>query len=425
MSFEGPAISAVLARLPHPEVSLAAYGGLILPLCFVVEAPIVMLLSASTALSRDTQSYGLLRRFTHSVSACLTLLHVLIAFTPLYYLVARGLIGAPEDTVEPARLGLMLTVPWTWAIAYRRFNQGVLIRSGRSLSVGVGTLVRLGTELSVLGVGYAVGSISGAAVAALTLALGVTAEALYTAIRVRPARRQLSQPAEGSPPLTLRSLLAFYVPLSLTSMLLFLSNPIVSAGLSRMPGALQSLAVWPVAGAISFMIRSFGNGFSEVVIAVVERPGAIRQLRRFGVFVSLLGLGVFVVLAFPPLRHFWYETLLGLSPVLASLLPQHLWWLAPLPILATLQSYFQGAIVHGRRTSAITESVVIFLVASCSVPVGGVLSSPSVGLPVGLAALTLGETLRTVWLWLRSREVRHELLRQPAESWNRPEVAKV
>lgn len=73
MSFEGPAISAVLARLAHPEISLAAYGGLILPLCFLIEAPIIMLLSASTALSRDKRSYRLLRLFMHSVSAALTL----------------------------------------------------------------------------------------------------------------------------------------------------------------------------------------------------------------------------------------------------------------------------------------------------------------------------------------------------------------
>jgi len=410
MSFEGPAISAVLARLAHPEISLAAYGGLILPLCFIIEAPIIMLLSASTALSRDTQSYKLLRAFMHIVSACLTLVHTVVAFTPVYYLVARGLIGAPEEIVEPARVGLMLTVPWTWAIAYRRFNQGVLIRFGHSLNVGTGTVIRLGTELTVLGIGFAIGSISGAAVAAATLSLGVAAEAVYAGIKVRPVRRRdLPQSPTAALPLTTRAMLNFYIPLSLTSVLLFLANPIVSAALSRMPDAIHSLAVWPVVGSVSFIVRSFGIGFSEVVIAVIERPGAIFVLRRFGVLIAALSLGVFLLLAAPPLQNLWYGTIVGLSPPLLSLLTRYLWLIAPLPLLAVAQSYFQGAILSSRRTQAITEAVVIFLIAAGAVLVAGVVWGTLVGLPVGLAALTAGEGLRTLWMWLRSRRVRREL----------------
>lgn len=339
-------------------------------------------------------------------------MHTLVAFTPLYYVVARDLIAAPEEIIGPARLGLMVTVPWTWAIAYRRFNQGLLIRSGYSLSVGTGTVVRLTTELLVLAIAYAVGSFPGAAVAGTTLSLGVLAEALYVGFRVRPVRRGLASESGDQNPLTVRSLLAFYIPLSLTSVLLFLANPLVSAGLSRMPRAIESLAVWPVIGAISFISRSFGVGFSEVVIATIDRPGAMKALRKFSIFVSFLGTAVFVLVALPQLRHVWYEALLGLSPSLARLLSRYLWLLLPLPVFATLQSYFQGIIVHGRITRGITESVAIFLVAACVILVAGVIAQPAVGLPIGLLAMTGGEALRTVWLWFRSRRMRRTLLGQ-------------
>ncbi|NLE74301.1 MAG: hypothetical protein GX604_06715 [Actinobacteria bacterium] len=410
MSFEGPAISAILARLAHPEISLAAYGGLILPLCFIIEAPIIMLLSASTALSRDIQSYKLLRSFMHIVSGCLTLAHTVVAFTPIYYLVAEGLIGAPEQIVEPARVGLMLTVPWTWAIAYRRFNQGVLIRFGYSLSVGTGTVIRLSTELTILGIAFAIGSISGAAVAAATLTLGVVAEAVYAGFKVRPVIRQdLCKAPPTRHPLTTKAMLNFYIPLSLTSVLLFLGNPLVSAALSRMPEAIHSLAVWPVVGAISFIVRSFGVGFSEVVIAVIERPGAIFVLRRFGVLIAGLSLGVFLLLAAPPLQSLWYGTMVGLSPPLVALMKRYLWLIAPLPLFAVAQSYFQGTILFSRRTRAITEAVIIFLVAAVAVLVAGVVRGTLVGLPVGLTALVAGEGLRTLWMWIRSRRIRRNL----------------
>ena len=62
MGLELPAVSAVMARLPEPTVSLAAYGGVVFPLALLIESPIIMLLSASTALSRDWPSYRLVRR---------------------------------------------------------------------------------------------------------------------------------------------------------------------------------------------------------------------------------------------------------------------------------------------------------------------------------------------------------------------------
>lgn len=63
MGLEGPAISAVIARLANPEINLAAYGGVVFPLTLFIEAPIIMLLAASTALDsiRDRVVYGCIK----------------------------------------------------------------------------------------------------------------------------------------------------------------------------------------------------------------------------------------------------------------------------------------------------------------------------------------------------------------------------
>ena len=69
MGLELPIVSAIMARLADPKISLAAYGGIVFPLSMIVEAPIIMLLSASTALCKDRQSYQLLRRFMIRIGA--------------------------------------------------------------------------------------------------------------------------------------------------------------------------------------------------------------------------------------------------------------------------------------------------------------------------------------------------------------------
>ena len=189
MGLELPALSAIVARLENPEINLAAYGGVVFPLVLIIEAPIIMLLAASTTLSKDLPSYKKINKFMMRISAFLTGLHIIIAFTPVYYFVVEKLIGAPAEVVEPARIGLMIMLPWTWAIAYRRFNQGVLIRFGHTQAVSTGTMIRFISNIIVLIIGYSLQRLPGIVIATCAVASGVTIEAIYIGIRILPVIR--------------------------------------------------------------------------------------------------------------------------------------------------------------------------------------------------------------------------------------------
>jgi len=404
MGAELPALSAVVARLAQPEINLAAYGGVVFPLSLIIESPIIMLLAASTALCKDWDSYLKVRRFMLRASALLTALHVLVAFTPLYYVVVAGVIGVPAEIVEPARLGMMIMTPWTWSIAYRRFNQGVLIRFGRSRSVGFGTVVRLGADGLVLVVGYLIGSIPGVVVATIAVVAGVISEAVFVGLRVQPVlHNQLRRAVPVESPLTFRSFLSFYVPLAMTSLLTLLLQPIGSAALSRMPQALESLAIWPVVSGLIFMLRSLGLAYNEVVVALLDEPRAASSLRRFTVLLAGLTTLLLLIMATTSLSTLWFMRVSALTPRLAALAHRGLWIALLMPGLNALQSWYQGAIVHSRRTRGITEAVGIFLLTSIAVLWAGVAWGQVPGLYVGLGAFTVGSLVQTAWLWQRSR----------------------
>jgi hypothetical protein len=404
MAAELPVLSAVVARLANPEINLAAYGGVVFPVALIIESPIIMLLSASTALSKDWDSYLKLRRFMMRAGALLTTLHVLIAFTPLYYVVAVGLIGAPTEIIEPARIGLMIMTPWTWSIAYRRFNQGVLIRFGHSRAVGLGTLVRLSADGLVLGIGYLIGAIPGIVVAASTVATGVVSEAIYAGLRVQPVLRdQLRQTAPIEQPLTFRTFIDFYTPLAMTSLLSFLVQPIGSAALSRMPDAMESLAVWPVVSGLIFMLRSLGLAYNEVVVAMLDEPRAVYNLSRFTALLTTLTTVLLLSIAATPFARFWFQRLSALPPPLATLAHRGLWIALPMPGLTVLQNWYQGALMHSRRTRAITEAMAIFLLTSSAILWAGVAWGQVTGLYIGLVAFGASTLIQTVWLWQRSR----------------------
>jgi len=404
MAAELPVLSAMIARLANPEINLAAYGGVVWPLALVIESPIIMLLSASTALSKDWASYLKVRRYMMVAGATLTALHVLVVFTPLYYVVVRGILGVPDAIVEPGRTGLMIMLPWSWSVAYRRFNQGVLIRFGHSRAVGVGTVIRLSSDLIVLFGGYLIGTIPGIVVASCAVALGVVSEAIYAGLVARPViREKLAVAPSVEPILTYRAFFAFYIPLVFTSLFSLLATPIGSAALSRMPQALTSLAAWPVVTGLVFMIQALGIAFNEVVVTLLDEPDAAASLRRFTGILAGGITALLVVIAATPVAFWWFSQVSALTPDLATLARSSLWIALPMPALSTLQSWFQGAILHSRRTRGITEAVVLYLVSSVLVLGGGVAWQGMTGLYIGLAASMISLVVQTAWLWWRSR----------------------
>lgn len=412
MGTELPMISAVMARLAEPKIHLAAYGGVVFPLALIIEAPIIMLLAASTALSKDMASYKKVYRFMMWAGGSLTFLHFLLAYTPFYDLVVVQVMGVPDEIVESARLGLMIMLPWTWTIAYRRYHQGVLIRFGQSRAVGVGTLIRLAangmmmTLLVLLDLWNDAMTLPGIVVGTSGIAAGVISEAIYAGLRVRPVLHgALRQAPTVEPALTWQAFFAFYMPLVLTAVINMLAQPVTPAAISRMPFALESLAALPVVGGLAFMFRSLGFAYNEVVVALLDQPGATAKLRRFAMVLAAgttLGIGL---MAATPLASFWFVQVSGLDPDLAAIAKGGLWAAVLWPALSVLQNWFQGVLVAERKTYHVTISVLILVGFTLLMLVIGTAFGRFTGLYVGMAAFVVGQAAQVVWLWAVSRPV--------------------
>jgi hypothetical protein len=191
----------------------------------------------------------------------------------------------------------------------------------------------------------------------------------------------------------------------MTSLLTLLANPIGSAAISRMPQALDSLAVWPVVTGFVFFLRGFGIAYNEVVVALLDEPNAYYHLRRFATNLAFTTTGILLVVAATPLSSVWFMQISALPARLGALAERALWIALPLPALTVFQSWFQGTILFGKKTRGITESVVIYLLTSLLVLGWGVWSGDMIGLYIGLLALTCSVGTQTAWLWLRARSI--------------------
>jgi len=403
MTLEGPAQTAFVARLANPEINLAAWGGVVSPFTFFIAAPIIMIISAATALTQDYAAFLKLRRFMLRTSIVLMAIHALVAFTPLYDLVARRVIGAPESIIEPGRIGMRIVTPWVFAVGYRRFHQGVMIRFGHSKAVGAGTIIRLGAILITLLTGYLIGDIAGIVVACTALTIGVIAEATYAGLRVRSIVRDDIIPTPPGAPLTTRAFLAFYVPLALTSLIWVVIQPFGSAAISRMPDALASLAAWPVINSLLFLLRSPGMALNEVVVAHLGRPGATHTLRRFTAILCASVVAIPLLIVATPLANLWFGVVMALPEALVSLSRAALWLGIGLPALAVLMSWFQGRILHSRHTRSITVATTLYSLFMVAILGLGIATQRFNGLYVAVAANGIAGLVQMGWLWHKSR----------------------
>ena len=409
MGAELPLLSAVVARLADPDVHMAAYSGIVFPLALVIESPIIMLLTASTALSRNSRAYKKMWRMMTWMSVVLTLGHVAIAFTPLYDFVARTIIGAPEDIIEPGRIGLQIMTPWTWAIAHRRFNQGVLIRFGQSGAVGWGTAMRLLADVIVLAIGFMLHDIAGIVVATAAVGAGVLAEAAYIRWKVQAVITGPLREAKG-PAITQREVILFYLPIAFAPTIGLLGQPMLTGAMSRMDVPMLTLAVWPTVNSLIFMLRSAGIAYTEVVVALLDRPNGLLKLRRFTVWLSLTLSVPLLVLCTTPLIDIWFERFIGLRPELAGLGKSALWFAVLMPPVTTWCCYFEGLLIHHKRSGAVTEAVVFYIVTLFGFLFFAVKNQSTPGLNAAVCAMTLGGITQTLWLWRRSRGIAREYL---------------
>ena len=122
MAVEGPFLAAVIARLMEPTYNLAAYG-VAYSLALVMEAPVIMFMSASTALARNRLSYIRLRTFTHALNAGVTLAMAFALLPPAFDLLAARLIGLPPEVASRTHTALLILLPWPAASGWRRRYQ--------------------------------------------------------------------------------------------------------------------------------------------------------------------------------------------------------------------------------------------------------------------------------------------------------------
>lgn len=360
MSVEGPFLSALIARLPQEKFNLAAYG-VAFSLALIIEAPVIMMMSASTALVKGRQSFIKLRNFTFALNTAMTLIMLIFLIPDIFEFITIYLIGLPQNVSDLTHLACMLLLPWPGAIGYRRFYQGILINANLTRRVAYGTIIRLMAMSITATVLFLYFDVPGVVVGASALSAGVVAEALATRFMVFATVKNLA----ANPDITEEKtgylqIINFYYPLALTSTIALAAHPMVAFFVGKSRFALESLAVIPVINALVFIFRSLGLSYQEVGISLIgERFVNFQVLRKFAIILGSIVAGTLLIISFSPLAEFWFRAVSGLSPELTEFAITPLRIIAVIPGLSVLLSWQRAMQVNTRRTAPVTFATII------------------------------------------------------------------
>ena len=400
MAIEGPYLAAIIARMPDATVNLAAFG-VAFAFAIIIESPVIMLMSASTALVEDGASFRALRRFAYGLAGLVTAAQVVVLLPPVFGGIAQ-LLRLPADVAALTHGALAILLPWPGAIAYRRFRQGLLIRHHQTRRVAYGTVIRVVAMSLTALAAFLTTSLPGAGVGALALCAAVLTEALAIRWMSRKIVAEiLDRPRSAARLAALRlpALVRFYAPLGLTTFIALSAQPLVTFFMGRARFPVESLAVLPVIHGLTFIFRAVGLSYLEVVIALLgRRREHFPRLRNFAVLLAVAATAGLSAIALTPLANVWFHTISGLGPELTRFALLPLGILAIFPALSVALHLQRGVLVHAhhtRPTARATALEVLTIAGTLAVTIHGF---DLAGAVAASTALLAGRIVGVAWL---------------------------
>jgi hypothetical protein len=355
MACGDPMLTTTLAHLPSAQINIAAVG-IAKSLAIFFESPIIMILHAANALAASGDSRKALWRFTLLVGGGLTFLLSLLGLPLVFNFVGVSLLGIPPAMLTIVSQVLLLMGGWPFAIAWRRYFQGLLIYHGQSHALAKASICRLFTLALVLIAGFLL-HISGGIVAGFALISGVIVEAIVVTIFARRSGATLPPEivTQSNLPSNLAQVWKFYLPLANSMMVVWGGRTILISILARAQDATIAIAAWSAAWGLVLVIANSTRMVQQMVIKYRHQVSD-KQLLIFAVSVGAACSTLLLLMSITPIGYRIVQSFIGNDLTLANSIKPVLLICTIVPLFVALQNATQGFLVSENRTGHVNLS---------------------------------------------------------------------
>lgn len=365
MSVETPVSNFILSLHRDPTLATAAFLPM-MAMCMLVESPVIDLLTTSTTLGALKGAYPVLRRYARLCCMAVTLVHAAVVFTPLYWVLTRGVLKLEADVAETAHVPMMIMTVWAGFVGWRRFLQGLMIRRGETKRIGFGTLLRVVTVVASGTILTFATRLPGLVIVAIGLLASVVAECTYIIWASKPTVAVFEAVQHGGDDeVDIGRVFRFHMPLFGTMLVIMSMSLVVTGALGRSLDSVVSLAAWQLASSTAWVFRTVNFALPEVIIARFEDGLNAKVFFRFativgGVCTAVLGVSVLFgwqTLFFDRIYH--AERIVNTAASLGFAL------CILMPLLSAWLSYCRAALTARHDTGSRFWAIIVDLAVLC------------------------------------------------------------
>ena len=358
MALDLAVASSIVARGVDSEINLAAFN-ISFALSVLVESPIIMMLVVSIKLVEGKHSFLLLRKFCYSLNLLLTLIMIFLLTPWVFNLWIFYLLGLEKEVSDLVYSCLSFFVLWPAMIGYRRFYQGLIIKTGQNKKLIYGTLVRLVTlaSFSFYLLNYTMWQ--SAEIASFSINLALVFEACAVRFFARKSILIIRDWGDNES-LTYKNIYTFYSPLVLTAVISLSTQPIANLSAAYGVNPLKSLAVLPVINTFVFIFKAIAISYQEVIISLIgKKEENLQKLFSFAFKIFIILIFFYFLIIFTPLNFFWFKKIAGLpSDLIVFALPA-LKVMIAMPVLSLVSCWQKSLLLSRGKTKKIGYSSIL------------------------------------------------------------------
>ena len=406
--------NAGLARLPDPEVMIAAFA-VAKSLMHIFQSPVTMIRQTVTALIDRRANLRITTQFLLLVSASVILLLGITAFSGLSRLIFRSIMGLTGKTLDQAVLMLHILFLFPIMVAIRDYFVGFSLKFRIAPLITTGSVIRIIyvlifilfiDQMSALPPAYLASLmfIGGVAIEAATLVIGNILLVGCFNNKLDQQQKEQTEPIHSAR-LTYTTIICFYLPLIMTRLIHTTIMPIINSGLARTSEPDLAISVFAVAWSLGMIVLSPFIMFHQVPLNYIDENGMSNQrsVRKFALLLAIMSAAVLFLIAFTDLGYLILTKLIGTSHQVSVRAGDVLKLMCLLPFLMAAREYYWGMLMKRRQTNHIWKGKAINLFTILISVTVLIFIAPANAAIIGAIAFICSESAEFIYLFFRSQ----------------------